>query len=677
MLKQLFETSFGPMAPLDDDGRAKMIRNISRGNLFCMFGGLPGVVLNAWLLWPSVPTTELLAWSIAHAVLIVVLIARDLWVLSRPDTESILRSLPLMRATALAFGTSIGASAFLGITGSPASHGLLLSLVTLGLFLNVIVNSGVRELFWLGQIPMAAVSLAAFGFGGQADSIRHGAFLLAIIAFSCCIALVFRQYLERSLTLHQANVDLVADLVSVNERLAQDARTDSLTGLLNRSGFVNELESMMEDNNRPVRAGDPYPDQIGVMFLDLDRFKAINDSLGHAAGDEVLVQTARRLQSHVRPTDIVARIGGDEFTVAAFGIGSIAEARSLADRVHRAFAEPVMIAGGEHQLGASIGVSFGSLDSLDLDELLASADHALYEAKRNPAVGVEVFDDAARARLREKRDKQEQVGEALRHGQIRPYWQPVVNVDTGELRGLEGLARWEIDGEVRTAGSFITELLEAGLQDELAVTMLAATLDTRKAIDATIPLGLNLTPCQIERVVDRLLSAGSMDGLTIEITEQGVLSNASAARTLLAEARSRGCRVFLDDFGTGYSSLSLIADLPLDGLKIDGRFIASIDDPESFKIVADISEIGRRHGLVVVAEGVETVEQLEACAMLGVPLVQGFLISRPMSTADLKAMKVSGVQPWDHLFGPPAWPELEPSEQSSIRRGARDVDSID
>lgn len=660
------------MGTLDAEGRAALLRNVCRVNLFCMIGAVPGLALNAWVLWPSVQTNVLLAWSAVHALLVLALIMRDVWILSKPDLTLCPWVEPVMAVSAAVVGISVGASAMLMFATTSSSGSFIINTVTAGLLVNVIVHAGVKPLFWLGQIPIAVLSILAFGLGANDDDGRHVVLVLGVIGFSTVVASILRRYLARSVVLNQANDNLVSELLDANIQLAHDAHTDGLTGLLNRSGFVSKLEGLMAGEPRPVRPGDPYPEQIGVMFLDLDRFKAINDSFGHATGDQVLVQTAARLQAHVRPTDIVARMGGDEFTVAALGISSIAEARSLADRVRSAFDSPFAINGVEHQVGVSVGVSFGSLDKLDLDELLASADTALYEAKRTPGVLVAVFDDEARGRIRKKRQKEQEVAQALAAGQIRPHWQPIVSVDTGELRGLEGLARWEIDGEVRAAGSFIMELLDAGLEDELAETMLAATLDTRQAMSGQTALGMNLTPCQIERVVHRLFDAGSMEGLTIEITEQGILNNVEAARKLISEARSRGCRVFLDDFGTGYSSLSLIADLPLDGLKIDGRFIASIDDPDSFNIVADISEIGRRHGLQVVAEGVETVEQLEACAMLGVPLVQGFLISRPMTTADLKAMQASEVQPWDHLFGDERALDASTSEQPQRDQSQRD-----
>ncbi len=635
----------------DDEARANLIKNICRINLLCMIGGLPGVLLNAWLLWPDVPHGPVLAWSIAHAILIVALIARDLWVLAQPTPHAVLATERLMRLSAAGFGLSIGMSSFLALAGDQGSQSYVINVVTVGLLVNAIVNAGVSKLFWHGQVPLAFLSLLAFSIISQTDGPRDLVLIGAIIAFSCVISQILRHHLEHNASLHRSNADLVNDLLTMNTRLAEDARTDPLTGLLNRAGFVARLEELMSsDDQLPTREGSPQPEEIGVMYLDLDHFKEVNDSLGHAAGDDVLMQTAHRLRAQVRPTDIVARIGGDEFTVAALGIGSIAEAQNLAQRVHRAFENPIIINGQEHQLGASIGVSFGNLESLELDELLASADKALYQAKRNPKAAVAVFDDAARAQVREKREKQDLISAALHDGDIRPHWQPIVHATTGELIGLEGLARWEHDGQIHAAGSFIHELLDAGLEDELARSIIGSALDTRLAIDAEIPLGLNLTPCQLERVLDPLLAQQSMTGFCIEITEQGVLNDIKTAQTLLSTARDRGALVFLDDFGTGYSSLSLIADLPLDGLKIDGRFISTIDNPESYKIVADIADIGRRHGLIVVGEGVETIEQLEMCAKLGITLLQGFLISHPMSTADLKAMRVSGAQPWDHLF---------------------------
>ncbi len=653
----------GESRPPDAAGRVELIRRSARLNTLLMTIALPGIWMFAALLWNHAPRTGLLTWTIGMSVSLVFTIVRDVWALRQDDPDQYLLNEGVLRFTLPIASIALASVTIVAMPEDPAWQVLLVIVVVGSMAGNVVVNSAIRSLFYLAQIPLGVTGVIGFALSGSPVAPAIIATMLYAMAASFGLAMILRRSAEDWLSIARENGTLVSELHQSNEDLVERANTDSLTGLLNRSGFVAELGAILAGEKVEVRPGDPQPEHIAVLYLDLNRFKAVNDSLGHAAGDELLIQAAARLRAHVRPSDVVARIGGDELTIAALGIRSAAEAYSFAERVNGAFAAPFELAGVKRSVGASIGVAFGLIGEFDTEELLASSDAALYAAKASSTSNVEVFDDAARTRASHRRTLKRDVSAALDQQQIVAHWQPIMCTSTGALEGIEGLARWHDNGRLRSAGEFVDAVIEAGFEGRLTDAMIGETVRARHRIeDRSTLLGLNVTPSLLGRLLDHPELLDVMDGLVVEITEQGVIGDVDAASRILATARSRGCRIFLDDFGTGYSSLSMIADLPLDGVKIDRRFIATIDNPQSHKIVADISEIGRRHGLTVVAEGVETVKQLEAVRELGIPLVQGYLLGRPMATDDVISMMSQHTRPWDHLFVEPVVDTLsEPS----------------
>ncbi|MEN0066101.1 MAG: EAL domain-containing protein [Myxococcota bacterium] len=406
------------------------------------------------------------------------------------------------------------------------------------------------------------------------------------------------------------------------------AHHDNLTGLANRVLFQRTLESTADAAAKCGRL-------FGLLFLDLDGFKPVNDTLGHDAGDELLRIIARRLRRHVSHEDLVGRLGGDEFAVLIDGLNEARDGVKVASRLLRAIEQPIQIRGQTVRVSGSIGVATN--ESLhDAQELLKAADHAMYQAKRAGGNGIFVHDEAARTTL---------LSGALARDELELYYQPQVDL-AGRLVGVEALLRWNHDGEIVGPTDFIPELEDSGQIIEVgawvleqAVTQLVSWRE--RGID--VPrVSVNVSPVQLERsdladtvgtILDRFQLPPSC--LELEVTERVMLANDGRARANLEELGSLGVSIALDDFGTGYSSLSCLQEFPIHTIKVDRRFVRDIvSNPRSFSIVGSILDLGRRLGLDVVAEGVETVQQATMLRKEGCQVLQGFLFGRPQSAAN-------------------------------------------
>ena len=415
---------------------------------------------------------------------------------------------------------------------------------------------------------------------------------------------------------------------------------DSLTDLANRNCLHERLSVAVERHRQDPRAS------FAVMYLDLDRFKTVNDSLGHPAGDQLLKVVAQRLAAGVRPGDLVARLGGDEFAILLEGITQPDDLARLGQRLLESLAQPVDINGTEVRPAASIGLTFSHTPYRDCDEVLRNADLAMYKAKAEGKGRLALFDTRLTEQLGHKLQLESDLRRAIGEGQLSLAYQPLFLLDPHRLCGFEALARWvhPVRGAI-SPGVFITLAEETGCIEAL----------TRWAVDEAVrqhvlwlkraphlgPLVMHVNvsgkdlakPEFVPHVREVLLRHGlAPQLLVLEITESTLMEHREVALAALAELRGLGVKLGIDDFGTGYSSLAYLSTLPFDCLKIDRSFVIGMQhSPQNVEIVRTVVALGRSLNKDVVAEGIETHEQLQRLKQLGATIGQGFLLSRPLA----------------------------------------------
>jgi diguanylate cyclase (GGDEF)-like protein len=425
-------------------------------------------------------------------------------------------------------------------------------------------------------------------------------------------------------------------------QLRHDAFHDSLTGLPNRALFMDRLSHVLQQNVR-----DPAVAQA-VLFLDIDRFKLVNDSLSHAVGDRLLVLMAARVAEVLRPGDTVARIGGDEFTIVLENIDAtkaLEFAVVVARRIHEALHEAFRI--DDHRLfvAASIGISLSSPD-IGAEDLVRNADIAMYEAKRLGRGRSAVFDQSMHSSVATRLKRENQLRRAIEHSLLRVHYQPIVDLRTGRLRGFEALARWPKGWAVVEPEEFIPIAEETGLIGPLGLHVLRTALTDlsswrrAKLIADDVRMGVNVSGRQLDApsfpadVLDAIAAAGVPgDVVGLEITESTLMREPERIAEIVSEICARGVGLEMDDFGTGYSSLAAVHKFPFDALKIDQSFVASLSaSGDGGVIIRSIVALADSLGLRVVAEGIETRDQLDRLRKLGCAFGQGFCISPPMAS---------------------------------------------
>ncbi len=438
----------------------------------------------------------------------------------------------------------------------------------------------------------------------------------------------------------------VTERQGMEERLRFGAYYDALTQLPNRAFFLEGLERALA-----LQSGTTL---TAVLFLDLNRFKLINDSLGHQAGDALLRQFSARLLENVRPGDTVARLGGDEFCVLLEHLAAEADAFRVAERLCQALEQPFDLDGREVFASASIGIAFAS-GSEEADGLLRSADIAMYQAKHDRAKhhaqgAYRVFDQTMHRDALERLTLETDLRRAVERGELRLHYQPIFDLQRGELRGFEALSRWRRQGVNVPPDLFIPLAEETGLITQIDAWVLQEACRQlsmwRQTYDLSESLGVsvNLSSLSFERsdlteVLWRALEANGLPStaVTLELTERTVMRDAEAGVAVLYAIRELGVQVQIDDFGTGYSSLQYLHSLPLDSLKIDRSFVAQLGSDQPGAVVRSILALARQLGLQVVAEGIETPEQLECLRALGCDYGQGYLLSKPLPPEALEA----------------------------------------
>jgi diguanylate cyclase (GGDEF)-like protein/PAS domain S-box-containing protein len=424
------------------------------------------------------------------------------------------------------------------------------------------------------------------------------------------------------------------------EKLRSVGFQDSLTGTFNRAVFVEGLGRRLNECRRRGTGGG-----FAVLYLDLDRFKIVNDSLGHMVGDELLVAVSRRLEACLRSGDALARLGGDEFAILLNGLQDDAQANAIAGRIQDALSTPFSIGGREVFTSASIGIAFGPADYTNPDEIMRDADTAMYHAKSRGKARHEIFDADMHARVRDRLSLESDLRRAIASNSFEVHYQPIVLLNSGMCVGFESLVRWTRNGEPVSPMTFVPMAEELGLIDQLGTWVMKQACRTFATWKAQYPgsgldyITVNVSSRQLVQqnfsrlIKNTVLESGLKPGdLRIEITETALLDSPGEAAVVLRELRDFGVKVYLDDFGTGYSSLSHLHKLPVDALKIDRSFVNSLLIPGRPAIVESILALARTLNTSVVAEGIESDVQARELVRLGCTHAQGYLFSRPLST---------------------------------------------
>ena len=443
-----------------------------------------------------------------------------------------------------------------------------------------------------------------------------------------------------------------ADLQESWQRSRQAALHDPLTGLANRVLMLDRLENALQRNHRTSR-------HCAALFIDLDRLKAVNDSYGHAVGDELLVAVAQRLSLLIRPGDTVARLSGDEFAVLCDSLNSPAEAESIGARLTHEMARTFELSTIRLDVTTSIGISYSDSTEQTPEQLLREADAAMYQAKRNGGNQYQLIDTRQQSDAYARLGLELDLNGVVLRGELHNEYQPIVAAADGTISGFEALLRWKHPVWGAVPPSTLVPIAErTGQIAEIGAWVLRQAWTDRlrwcrPEADQDPDMSVNISPNQLIApnfldMVQAVLVAGSTSAerLTLEITESVLIIDAPRALTALDELRRLGVRIALDDFGTGYSSLSYLKRLPVDILKIDQSFIADIrDEPASRAIVKSVVTLAHDLGISVIAEGVETADQHALVSELGCDACQGYHFGRPMRAAKVDGLVRRGQRP--------------------------------
>lgn len=442
----------------------------------------------------------------------------------------------------------------------------------------------------------------------------------------------------------------ISDRKFAEEKLIYDALHDVLTGLPNRALFTDRLRRASEYAKRDSNY------LFAVLFLDLDRFKFINDSLGHTYGDQLLLAIAQRLKECLRPTDLAARLGGDEFTVLLEGIKDVSDTVRVAERIQQELAFPIAIGEQEIITTVSIGIALSTTGYKQPEDLLRNADIAMYRAKVRGKARYEIFDTNMHAQIVERLQLERDLRRAIERRELRVYYQPIVYLNTGNLAALEALVRWQHPQEgLIFPEKFMPIAQEIGLSmsiDEWVLQEACRQLQMwqkqckLKAKTPTLTINVNLCGCwfkqqKLQRYIHQILQETELQphSLKLEITEDIIMENDSEVSFMLNQLRDLGIKLAIDDFGTGYSSLARLHRFPITELKIDRSFVSGSDvEKGNLDIIETIVILAKKLGMEVTAEGIETAQQLQKLRELKCEYGQGYFFSKPLESKAIEAL---------------------------------------
>ena len=453
---------------------------------------------------------------------------------------------------------------------------------------------------------------------------------------------------DEGVSLAITHIEDVTEQRRTAERLQWAATHDDLTGLPNRTELIARVDALLDQS--PTG-------EVALLFIDLDNFKAVNDSLGHGIGDTLLTAMTDRLRAAVGPDDILARFGGDEFIVVLTSVGSTGrDPVAVAEQLRAALREAVVVEGTELFVSSSIGVSINDRDGVTAADLLRDADAAMYRAKARGRDCVERFAPGTHETTVLALRTANELRRGLERGEVVPYFQPIVELTTGHVTGFEALARWlHPDRGLLSPDQFLPMAEETGLVDQIGASILEDALSQFARwrardlpfADATLAVNVGtrqvVDPAFATLVADLLAQTGiPADSLWLEITETALLADVKASTVALRSLRSLGLHLAVDDFGTGYSSLTYLKRFPVEAIKIDRSFVAGLGlDSEDTTIVEAVVNLGHSFGIAVIAEGLETPLQLARLRELGCDRGQGYLFGRPRPANIVEAERAS------------------------------------
>ncbi len=436
--------------------------------------------------------------------------------------------------------------------------------------------------------------------------------------------------------------------LTTQKQLSYEVLHDGLTSLGNRTLFINHLEKAIARERR-LEGGWRF----AVLFLDLDNFKLVNDSLGHIVGDELLVTIAGRIKSCLRSADIGSRLGGDEFAILLDDAGDISSVLAATRRIQDEIARPIALAGESVYTSASIGIAFGGDDHATAEDVVRNADMSMYRAKRRGHGNLEIFDRGMHAEALEKLRLQTDLQRGIERGEFHVWYQPMVNMADWRITGFEALLRWRHSGgDVVAANRFVDTAEDTGMIVPMGWQALGEACRQTQAwldLDSTLKMSVNVSNRQfaqpdfadrIEQVLEEVGIEGS--SIQLEITERVVVQDHEAASFQVKRCHSLGIEVLVDDFGTGQSSLTALHRLPIDAVKIDRSFVSRLEAEEGGEIVETILALARSLGLRVVAEGIETLGQRQRLLQLGCNIGQGYLFAHALEGTEATRLLRSG-----------------------------------
>jgi diguanylate cyclase (GGDEF)-like protein/PAS domain S-box-containing protein len=451
-----------------------------------------------------------------------------------------------------------------------------------------------------------------------------------------CRGVAVRDAIGRTVRLAGSLTD-ITDSVIARDRILSAGFSDSLTGLGNRAAFMETLGERLDDFKQRGGA------RFAALYLDLDRFKVVNDSLGHLVGDELLVAVSRRLELCLRPGDAIARLGGDEFAILLRGLGDETQANAVAFRIQKALSEPFSIGGREVVTSASIGIACSRADYDNPDEIMRDADTAMYHAKGHGKARHELFDADMHARAIDRLGLESDLREAVKSNDFEVHYQPIVSLTSRMCAGFEALVRWKRNGKAVSPVDFVPLAEELGLIEQLGAWVLQEACGHFAKWQREFPacaldcITVNVSMRQLVQqgfmyLVEQTVESTGIKPceLRLEITETALMDAPQRTAQVLQELRDFGVKIYLDDFGTGYSSLSHLHELPVDALKIDRSFVRGLLLDDRPAIVESILALAKTLQTDVVAEGVE--DEMQACKLerLGCRRAQGFYFSKPI-----------------------------------------------